>query len=118
VTKVLKGWEDATLAEAVGISEAMKWIVSQQLNDVIVETDAEIIVKAIQKKIFPRTMWGNVARSCARVLEDLSQVTIQWVNRKGNKVAHALARHAMVKPNKFWPNNFPNCILPHIPDVT
>jgi ribonuclease HI len=113
MTKVLKGWEDATLAEAVGISEAVNWIGNQKLNHVIIETDAEIIVKSIQK-IFPRTMWGNIARSSARDLDDLSHVSIQWVNRKGNKVAHALARHAMVEPNKLWPNNFPNCILPHI----
>lgn len=68
VTKVLKGWEDATLAETIGISEAVKWIDNQKLNHVIIEIDAEIIVKAIQKKLFSRTMWGNVARSCARVL--------------------------------------------------
>jgi hypothetical protein len=71
-TRVLKGWEDATLAEAVGIREALTWIDNQKLQRVIIETDAEVIMKAMQKKSFPRTNWGRVALVCVRDLDKLS----------------------------------------------
>jgi ribonuclease HI len=113
-TRVLKGWEDATWAEAVGISEALKWIDNQKLQNVIIESDAEVIVKAMQKKSFPRTHWGRIALSCVRDLDKLSQVSVKWVNRKCNTVAHELAHYARVEPNKSWPNSVPDCILTHI----
>jgi hypothetical protein len=65
-TRVIKGWGDATLAEAVGIREALIWINTQKLQRVIIESDADVIVKAIQKKSFPRTNWGRVACECNR----------------------------------------------------
>jgi hypothetical protein len=41
-----------------------------------------------------------MARSCARVLDNLFQVSVKWVNMKGNKVARELARHAILEPKK------------------
>jgi hypothetical protein len=113
-TKVLKGSDDVLLAEAVGIREALNWVVSQQHHRVIIETDTEVIVKAPSKKNFPRTNWGNVIRNCSRDLEGLSHVSVTWVNRKGNQEVHGLTRLAISKPNMFWFNNFPACILSHI----
>jgi ribonuclease HI len=98
-TKVLKGSDDVTLAEAVGIREALNWVVSQHHQRVIIKTDAEIIVKVISKKSFPRSNWGKVIQNCARDLEGLSHVSVTWVNRKGNQIAHGLGCLAMSKPN-------------------
>jgi hypothetical protein len=38
-TKVLKGSIDISLEEAVGIRDALNWVVSQQHHRVIIETD-------------------------------------------------------------------------------
>jgi ribonuclease HI len=113
-TKVLKGTGDATLAEAVGIYEALQWLKTQNYHKVIIESDAEIVTKAVTEKRFPRTNWGNVARRISRDLNKYPNVTAEWVNRNGNKAAHDLARMAISNPNRFWPNNFPPCILAHI----
>jgi ribonuclease HI len=113
-TKVLKGSDDSTLAEAIGISEALIWIKTLNLQKVIIETDAKILTTALEKKLFPRTNWGNVMRKVSRGLASLESVSVSWVNRKGNQVAHNLARLALEEPNKVWLQNFPTCIASYI----
>jgi hypothetical protein len=54
-TKVLKGSDDATLAETICIREALSWLETKQIHHVIIETDAEVVVKAMEKMKFPRT---------------------------------------------------------------
>ncbi|KAK2374342.1 Ribonuclease H superfamily protein [Trifolium repens] len=114
VTKVLKGTDDATEAEAMGLLEAIIWAKSQQYDKVIFETDAEVIVTAIRNKAFPRTNWGQIAKRCSRVLSFNDDYTTSWVRRDKNYAAHTLARWAVVEPNKHWTNSFPLCILNHV----
>jgi ribonuclease HI len=114
MTKVLKGSGDATLAEAVGIYEALQWVKTQDNQRVIIESDAEIVTKIVAKKKFPRTNWGSVARRISRDFDNHMQVSVGWVKRNGNKVAHGLARFAITEPDRYWANNFPSCILAHI----
>jgi ribonuclease HI len=54
--KVLKGSDDVKLAETSCICEALQWIETMRIHHVIIETDAEVIVKALEKKKFPRTI--------------------------------------------------------------
>jgi ribonuclease HI len=113
-TRVCFGSNDADLAEATGLREALQFVESSHLSNIIIEMDAEKIVKSVQMQSFPRTSWGQVARSCSRVCSQLEKVSVVWVSRQGNQAAHTLACWAMTEPNKFWPNNFPVCILDHI----
>jgi ribonuclease HI len=101
------------MAEASGLLEALKWVENQQLQNVIFESDAATIVKAINSKTFPRNAWGQVAKMCARVCDRNENFTIQWVSRDMNQAAHYLARWALVEPNKSWSSG-PRCILTHI----
>jgi ribonuclease HI len=87
---------------------------SQQRQCVFIETDTRVIMKALSKKNFRCTNWGNVIRNYSRDLEGLSHVSVTWVNRKSNQAAHKLARLAISKPNMFWFNNFSACILSHV----
>jgi ribonuclease HI len=112
-TKVLKGYDDAAMAEATGIFEALKWVESQQLNSIIFESDAANIVKALQTRSIPRNQWGQIARKCVRILDTNPNFSIQWVQRNGNSVAHTLARWALVEPDKTWQNIGPSCIWTH-----
>jgi ribonuclease HI len=105
MTKVHKGSDDATLAEAVGIYEALQWLKTQSYHKVIIESDAEKVTQAVAKKKFPRTNWGNVIRRISRDLDNYPNVSVEWVNRNGNKAAHDLARLAISDPNRFGPNN-------------
>jgi ribonuclease HI len=113
-SRVCQGSNDVDLAEVTGLHEALHFVESAHLSNTIIEMDAEKIVNAVQKRSFPRTSWGQLARSCSRVCDQLGNVTVKWVSRQGNQAAHVLARWALTEPDKFWPNNFPFCILDHI----
>ncbi|GAU09995.1 hypothetical protein TSUD_398280 [Trifolium subterraneum] len=91
-TKVIKGMKDANLAEATGLKTTLDLLSLRTRDRVIVEMDALGVVNAVTNRIFPRNQWGMVARSCARVLRDKREISVQWVGRKGNEAAHRLAR--------------------------
>ncbi|GAU27873.1 hypothetical protein TSUD_159670 [Trifolium subterraneum] len=101
VTKVVKGPNDATLAEANGLLEALNWIKTMQLMRVVIEMDATVIVRAIHRKEFPRSRWGKLVQISSRDFDQGSQISINWVGRNGNRVAHELARWAFSEPNRF-----------------
>ncbi|PNX80587.1 hypothetical protein L195_g036591 [Trifolium pratense] len=43
-----------------------------------------------------------------------SRLSVRWIARDGNRAAHALARWALIEPNKLWTNEFPTCLIHHI----
>ncbi|GAU41655.1 hypothetical protein TSUD_398380 [Trifolium subterraneum] len=115
VTKVMRRSHDATSAEAHGLVEALKWTKAQQLIKVMIEMDAKVIVRALQKKEVPRSCWGQLLKACIRDFDQETQISLNWISREGNKVAHELARWAFTEPNMYWTsNNYPFCILPHL----
>ncbi|PNY12731.1 hypothetical protein L195_g009367 [Trifolium pratense] len=62
VTKVIKGSDDATLAEPMGLLKALNWVKTLHLTRVVIEMDAAVIVQAIHMNSFPRTRWGQLAK--------------------------------------------------------
>jgi ribonuclease HI len=113
-TRVREGPNDAAMAEATGLHEAILFAQANQLKDTSIELDSAIIVNAIARKNFPRTNWGKSIRNSSRVLSKLNNVSVSWVSRDGNRAAHALARWALREPNRNWVSNYPSCILTHI----
>jgi hypothetical protein len=53
-TRLSCGPNDASFAEAPGLQEALTLIDKLHLSKVIIELDAECVVRAIASKIFPR----------------------------------------------------------------
>ncbi|KAK2430241.1 hypothetical protein QL285_028598 [Trifolium repens] len=102
------------MAEATGLREAILFVQAYQLSNTTIELDAAMIVNAITRKEFPRTNWGKSVRNSARVLNQLDNVSVSWVNREGNLAAHTLAWWALREPNRNWFKSFPSCILAHI----
>jgi ribonuclease HI len=109
-TRVCKGSEDVDFAEAMRLLEAAKWIQKLQVEKVIIGMDAAHVVTAARGNIFPRNQWGLVVRDAVRVLEQNVDVSVIWIGRDKNTVAHTLARWAVHEPNKEWVNNYPICI--------
>jgi hypothetical protein len=76
-TKLQQGSGSVETSEAMGLVEAVKMIKERQLQNVIIEMDAAVIVRAIQSNSYPRKYWGKLAQSCARDLEDQRDITLQ-----------------------------------------
>jgi ribonuclease HI len=120
-TKAQPGSGNMELSETLGLVEALRMIEMLKLRSVIIEMDAATIVRAIQAKSYPRNHWGQMAQQCARVIDEDETLSICWVSRTGNEMAHVLARWALSEPNRLWTENFPPCItqqvqkdLPHV----
>jgi ribonuclease HI len=113
-TKVLKGSDDATEAEATGLLEAIQWAQRQRYTRIIFESDAEAVVKAIQNGSYPRLRWGQIAKQAARAIKENDDFSVSWVRRENNYVAHTLARWAILEPNKQWIHALPICISHHV----
>ncbi|MCI13563.1 hypothetical protein A2U01_0034681 [Trifolium medium] len=75
----------------MGVVEAIAFLTQFQHGSVIIETDNASIVKAIHSRIYPRLYWGMLARTIREAMEENPQISIQWVNRNKNTVAHVLA---------------------------
>jgi ribonuclease HI len=105
-TKAQQGSDNVELAETMGLHEALNLVDALQFQSVIIKMDVATIVRAIHSKTFPRNYWGQLAYQCARVLDEKDNISLQWVSRKGNEVAHSLARWAIKEPNRFWASNF------------
>jgi ribonuclease HI len=121
-TKAQNGSGNVELSEVMGLVEAIKLVEERHLQNVIIEMDSAVIVRAIQRNSYPRKYWGKLAESCARVLKDRNDITLQWTSKKGNEAAHQLARWAISEPNRFWTQNYPICIMQQaqkdLPSVT
>ncbi|KAM6569095.1 hypothetical protein CsatB_017080 [Cannabis sativa] len=83
------------MAEAVGIKETLNWIKSKGWRDVIVETDCLNVVNDINSNKPMISPYGFVIHDCKALLVDLLSVSIVFVKRSANKVAHALARNSV-----------------------
>jgi ribonuclease HI len=105
---------EAIEAEAMGLVIAIEFLKGFQYQEAIIELDNQTVVKSVINQSYPRKYWGNLAKSSTKFLSENPNVSIQWVRRASNEVAHHLARHAAVEPNSTWIGFAPLCIAKHI----
>jgi ribonuclease HI len=110
-TKVVRGFDDAVEAEAMGLEEAIEFVKIYRNHTIIIEMDNLSVVNAVNRRCYPHRYWGQIARKGEEFLRVNTQVTLQWVNRNSNKPAHNFARWARVEPNKTWTDNLPPNIV-------
>jgi ribonuclease HI len=112
-TRIIRA-RSAIEAEARGLEAVVNEVDRFNGQDIIVEMDARIVVEAIKKKRFPRVYWGKIAKKCSMILDKYPNVSISWIRRSGNTVAHNLAKWAAIEPNKNWLTIVPPQIALHI----
>ncbi|KAK2383909.1 hypothetical protein QL285_071317 [Trifolium repens] len=105
---------DALEGEALGLSDAIDMVESYNSTDVIFELDNQVIVRAVQRRSQIRRQWGHAVQRCINFIKRNPRSSISWVSRKGNRVAHVLARWAENNHIGDWPNWVPYCIHNHV----
>lgn len=92
------------LAETIGIREALSWVKSKDWQLVDVETDCIGAVQAIRCSSINFSYLGRVVDDCRRLIADLRlrNVTLKFVRRSANKVAHFLARYSSSLADRTW----------------
>jgi ribonuclease HI len=105
---------EATFGEAMGLKSALEFAEKLQTYPVIFELDSQIVVNVVKKKMKVHINWGFVVDRCVEFLKHNPNSSINWVNRKTNRAAHALARWAEESPDNDWINSVPYCITSYI----
>lgn len=89
-----QGVLDAREAEAKALLEALNWATSMDLQHVIFETDAKLVVDAIQSNPMDHSEFGTIIAECCSLISAESNYQICFSKRQANVVAHTLARAA------------------------
>lgn len=61
-------------------------------TSIIVESDCQVAVMSINNSVPIFSPFGTIIDDCQSILNDIQNVTIQFVKRSGNKAADCLAR--------------------------
>ncbi|KAM6552927.1 hypothetical protein CsatB_013689 [Cannabis sativa] len=97
-TLLLSGSPSPELAESIGIREALSWIKGHGWQHVIVETDCLTVVQALRSTIDMISPFGQVILECKELLSALKTVSVLFVKRSANMVAHNCARASILYP--------------------
>ncbi|XP_075662978.1 uncharacterized protein LOC142632468 [Castanea sativa] len=95
-------------AEALACNRAVTFAKELCLFSVIVEGDSKRIVQAVNNKGENLTMFGYVIKEIQDSCSSFSRISFQQVRREGNKLAHSLARRAVVSADTdVWVEELP-----------
>ncbi|XP_031116785.1 uncharacterized protein LOC116020451 [Ipomoea triloba] len=81
-------------AEAMGAREALSWIKRKGWEWVIIESDAQLVTRAVDG-VELNTPFGVIVRDVRALLNHFESATFGFVRRGGNMVAHELARRSL-----------------------
>ena len=86
---------EVVTAEALGCRIALTWIQQHSLVNVIVESDAEIVVSLIKSSTALNSSVGLILNDCRSLLGSLEGCSLIHIRRSANQVAHDLARSSV-----------------------
>lgn len=90
--KTLKSLVSVMEAEMRGVQAALDWIDEVGFQNVIIECDSEMVVKALQSTCSYYLEIGHVIESCRSRLDHRVDITLCHVKKQANKGAHLMAR--------------------------
>lgn len=78
-------------AEAMGILEALSWLRTLPTMRVLIECDSLTAVKAISTGVDYQVEVGHIIEACRSLLAQNQDVSVHFIRRQVNKVAHLMA---------------------------
>lgn len=91
----INGLNSVREAEAMGVREAMSWTKQKEWQWVILETDAQVVTRAVADGI-NITPFGAIVNEIRTYLQHLPSVKFDFVKRNGNMSTHILAMKAFM----------------------
>lgn len=83
---------DALEAEVLEIREALSWVKNMDDRKVTVGSDSLVAVNAINGRNHFLLEVGHIIDHCRMVLQSLLGVSVKYVRKQANEVAHGLAK--------------------------
>lgn len=100
---------DPSLAEALGIRWGLQLAKEQQLNKVIIESDAAGVVNCINDKCCMATI-DPFIQDCKLLLQHFQNSVICHIRRQANVAAHGMVKEAKILGSRTWLGNAPSQI--------
>lgn len=107
----ITGTLNPTSVEAVGVFYAASFCQEIGIQDLVLEGDTLLVVKAVSSTEVDRTRFGHIVADTYRVLKSPSRWQCCYVSRDANIVAHKLAnvaKHHFI--DKVWMKKSHECI--------
>ncbi|XP_019176866.1 PREDICTED: uncharacterized protein LOC109172171 [Ipomoea nil] len=99
------------LAETMAVKEALSWLKSRSIREVIIETDCQAFCISYNSGLLDLSYVGLVVKQCQSIARDVGNVQVRHVRKSGNHVAHALARATVsLSVLGVWDDHPPSCI--------
>ena len=97
------------LAEALATRMAVGFALELSLFNVELEGDCSRVISTLNASKSCNTLFGHVTDECRRVSTSLRFCKFQHVRRDGNRLAHALARRAILSADtNVWVESLPS----------
>lgn len=90
----LAGIVDSKIVEVMAFREALSWLKSLQVTNVLIELDALSVVQAFHSKAKDFSYFGSIIQDCYSIVKDLGFYLVYFVRRSANVAAHSVAREA------------------------
>ena len=101
--------------EAIAACRAVEFGSEIGVDCAIVEGDSEVLVKALRNTDNGLTPIAPLINDVSLFLSLYSELSYSHIKRDGNKVAHSLARLALITPGcTVWMEDIPSRTLPFI----
>lgn len=86
-------------AESLGLLEAIKVAISNDMRDVMFETDSKVLSDALHTTSTLANEFGDLVSHCISLLVSRNDFVVSYVRRQANKVAHSIARASLSNPS-------------------
>lgn len=74
----------------MGVHEALSWIKEKGRIRVIVESDCLTVIQSVRSNYTMVSYFGSIIEDCKTLLKELRSVSLLFIRRSANKVAHAI----------------------------
>ena len=89
--QVVSGSRQPREAEALSLKEASSWVKEWRASKCIFETDAKLVVDAMNGAR-GKSFFDTIVSDCNELVKHFDEVLVCFVHRSTNNVAHLLAR--------------------------
>ena len=109
----LLGYFSPKTAELIAIREVLSWIKRLGYDQIVLESDALTVVKALlSSSTSDFSSFGSLVDNCKSLIAEMNSVSVSFVPRSANSVAHLIARAASTISDRMeWLSTPPQLIV-------
>lgn len=113
--RIAGAWK-AREAEAIGLKEALSWVIDKGYTHCIFETDSYVLAAACNGNA-GEAFFGTIVRDCMHFFQHVKPVLVTFIYRSANSAAHVLAKAVYSMPDTGEWHVTPPSFLNHVLDL-